>query len=385
MEAMIRHEILRWAMERAQVSIDAVAKHLTKPEKVEQWLRGEARPTFRQARELAKRLHIPFGYLFLSEPPEEKLPYPDFRTIKNEPTYHTSPAVIELLYDIERKQSWYHEYAVENGFEPVPHIGKFTRETPYKTVARDIRKVVGFDVLRKSSNKENYLYDLSDHIESLGILVLRSSYAGTGTQNSIQVEELRGLAVADPYAPLIFVNSSDTKSAQIFTIAHELAHLWIGQSGISDIDIAEEIHDKVEKYCNLVAAEILIPEKEFRKIWDDGADVLDNCESVARRYFVSKFVALKRAYDLDYIDYPQYEEYYHELWNEWERIKEQQKRSQGGNFYNSKPAKESKRLSRAVVEAAKEGRLLYADAMNLLNIKNLDTFNKFAEEVMGRL
>ena len=382
MQAMIQHDILKWAVERAQISIEVLSQKLfVKADKIEKWLNGEAKPTFKQAQNLAEKLHIPFGYLFLSEPPREELPIPDFRTIRNEPTYHISPYLTELIFDLDRKQHWYREYMVDNGYEPLSFVGSASVSVPVTILAREIKETIKWqNAFVKSRTKEDFIYEIIRNVEDIGIMVMRSSYAGTATQHTIRVEELRGLAIADSYAPLIFLNSADSRSAQVFTLAHELVHIWIGQSGISDLDFLSRHEEQIEKYCNSVAAEMLVPEEELKKLWDSNKKIIENCKSIAAHYYVSDFVVLKRAYDLRYIDYSVYKKQYDFLMQEWKKIKEQQK-SSGGNYYNTKPAKESKRFSTAVVEAALEGRLLYRDAMELLNIKSMKTFESYAKEL----
>lgn len=382
MQAMIQHDILQWAIARAQIRIDVLSQKLSvSADKIEKWLNGEARPTFKQAQNLAEKLHIPFGYLFLSEPPDEQLPIPDFRTIKNEPTYHISPYLTELIFDLDRKQRWYREYRVDNGYEPLPFVGSASASTPAVTLAQAIKETTQWqNAFEKSRTKEDFIYEMSRSVEDIGIMVMRSSYAGSATQHTIRVEELRGLAIADNYAPLIFLNSADSRSAQVFTLAHELVHIWIGESGISDLDFLARHEEQIEKYCNSVAAEMLVPEEEMTKLWDSHKQILENCKHIAARYHVSDFVVLKRAYDLRYIDYSAYKKQYDFLMEEWNKIKGQQKNS-GGNYYNTKPAKESKRFSAAVVEATLEGKLLYRDAMKLLNIKSTKTFENYAKEL----
>jgi len=380
MEAMIENNMLKWAVGRAQISIDTLSSKLSvKREKIEKWLSGEAKPTFRQAQTLAKKLHIPFGYLFLSEPPKEEIPFPDFRTIKNQPTYHQSAYLMELLYDLERKQQWYREYLIENGYERLSFVGSASMDTPTEVLAKEITSHFGMDALKRRVRKrEDFIYELTRQVEAIGIVVLRSSYAGTGTQNSIKVEELRGLAIADDYAPFIFINSADSNNAQVFTLMHELAHIWLGQSGISDIDlIADE--EKIEKYCNDVAAEVLLPQVWFRQSWKSEQSIEENLEQISKNQFVSQFVVLKRAYDVRFISFENYRQEYERLMREWEETKAQ--RPDGGNYYNSKPAKESRRLSLAIVESALEGKMLYRDALDLLNIKSMKTFNEFAKNL----
>ena len=381
MEAMIESHILKWAIERAQINVDGLSAKLSvKREKIEKWMSGEAKPTFKQAQNLAKKLHIPFGYLFLSEPPVEKIPFPDFRTIKNQPTYHQSAYLMELLYDLERKQNWYREYLIENGYDKLPFVGSVSIQIPAETVAKKIDNLLQLDKIRKqATGRETFIYELTRKVEEIGIIVLRSSYAGKGTQNSIRVEELRGLAIADDYAPLIFINSADANSAQVFTMAHELAHIWIGESGISDIDLNAD-EEKVEKYCNNVAAELILPKQQFIALWSTEQEIRENLQKISNSYYVSEFVVLKRAYDMRYVSYDTYRQMYETLIKEWEEIKNQ-KSERSGNYYNSKSAKESRRLSLAVIESTLEGKMLYRDALDLLNIKSMKTFNEYIEKL----
>lgn len=382
MQAMIQHDILRWAIERTQISIEVLSQKLSvKTDKIEKWINGESKPTFKQAQSLAEKLHIPFGYLFLSEPPKEELLIPDFRTIKNEPTYHISPYLTELIFDLDRKQHWYREYMIDNGYEPLSFVGSASASISVTTLAHKIKEFLGWqDAFEKSKSKEDFIYEISRHVEKIGIMVMRSSYAGSSTQHTVKVEELRGLAIADSYAPLIFLNSADTKSAQLFTLAHELVHIWIGESGISDLDLVSQHQEHIEKYCNSVAAQMLIPEEELKKLWDNRSPIIKNCKRIATLYYISDFVVLKRAYDLQIVDYDMYKQLYNDFIEEWQELKQYQK-SSGGNYYNSKPAKESKRFSIAVVETALEGRLFYRDAMQLLNIKSTKTFESYAKEL----
>ena len=177
MQAMIQHDILQWAIARAQIRIDVLSQKLSvSADKIEKWLNGEARPTFKQAQNLAEKLHIPFGYLFLSEPPDEQLPIPDFRTIKNEPTYHISPYLTELIFDLDRKQRWYREYRVDNGYEPLPFVGSASASTPAVTLAQAIKETTQWqNAFEKSRTKEDFIYEMSRSVEDIGIMVMRST------------------------------------------------------------------------------------------------------------------------------------------------------------------------------------------------------------------
>ncbi len=381
MQAMIKHDLLLWAVERAQIAMDVLSKKLSiKEEKLQRWIEGEELPTFKQAQKLANALQVPFGYLFLSEPPKEQLPVPDLRTIRDDPTYHMSANFKELLYDLDRKQRWYREYILENGAQRLEFIGKFSLQDTKASIVNDIREKLQWNSDMKGITKDNYLTEITKKIETLGVLVMRSSYIGSNTRKSLSVKEFRGLAISDPYAPLIYVNTADAKSAQIFTLSHELAHLWIGESGISDLQMFINFDNKIEKFCNEIAAELLVPEDEFKKYYDGSKSTEENCIFIADTYHVSFVMALKRAYDLKFISYEDYKEQYELEMARWEEIK-QHKRSGGGDYYKTAGARVSKLFSHSVISATLEGKLLYRDATKLLNIKKISTFENYLQEM----
>lgn len=380
MQAMIQPNLLLWAVERASATIDVLSKKLqVKEEKIKKWLDGEDKPTFKQAQKLAKTLGVPFGYLFLSEIPKEKLPLPDLRTIKDEPTYQISPIFKELLYDLDRKQRWYKEYIIENSADSLAFIGKFSLKSPKEEIVVDIKQQLQWNQNFNKSSKENYITSISKSAERLGILVMRSSYLGASTQKSLNVDEFRGLAISDEYAPLIFVNTADAKSAQIFTLAHELAHLWIGKSGISDLQMFINFDNQIEKFCNEIAAELLVPTNEFISLWNHDKSIAYNSKNLADNYLVSYVMIAKKAYDLQFIDYNEYSNFYQQQLRKWKEIKKE--KSRGGDYYRNTPIRTSKLFSESVISATLEGKLLYRDATKLLNIKKMTTFDKYIKEI----
>src|SRR3954466_10227662 len=145
-EALVSPEGLRWARKRAAISVDAVAEKLkTDTAKVLAWEEGAARPTFKQAEKIAAFFHIPFGFLFLPEPPVETLPIPDLRTRDGMPREGFSADVLDLLRDVMFKRDWYRDYLLDHGAEPLPFVGKFSSDAPADTVAADIRSVLRVD------------------------------------------------------------------------------------------------------------------------------------------------------------------------------------------------------------------------------------------------
>jgi len=372
--AFINPKLLHWAIERSGVSPESLTKRMNiKPEKMALWKQGDDKPTFPQAQKLARVLHIPFGYLFLSLPPTEKLLLPDLRTLKDDIFKSPTPDFLDLLNDVLSKLDWYREYLQEQNCIPLKFVGRFSAASNAEEVAKDIVSVLGLDrsLREKVRTWEEFLRTMISIAQEKGILVMRSGIVGNDTHRQLDVNEFRGFAISDEMAPLIFINGSDAKAAQIFTLAHELAHIWIGASGISNLDISQPSTRqtrKVELFCNQVAAEMLVPKNSFLKAWRNEISIDDNLHNLARYYRVSSLVVLRRAVDLGRIDKEQYYDLYHD---ELERFKGYRRvgGKTGGDFYASLFLRNSGALTSALVSSVREGKILYREASRMLGVK----------------
>ena len=349
--------------------LDHVAKKVNvKPEAVEAWLTGDARPTFRQAQMLAAALHVPFGYFFLKTPPEDDLPIPDLRTVASDPTRRLDVNFKDLLADILFKRDWYRDFLDEHDGEHLAFVGRFTIEADTKEVADDIRRTLfGDDGPAQAGSWEEYLRLLMSKAEEAGIWVMRNGIVGSNTHRPLSVQQFRGFAISDPVIPLIFINGKDAKAAQIFTLAHELAHIWLGESGISNVLIGESdfgVHRKLERKCNEIAAEFLVPEAGFAERWRPDGSVSGNADRLARYYRVSRIVVARRAFDLKIINEGDYRAFYAVESSRW---KAEASDSSGGSFYNTLPVRNGGRFTRSVVNQALSGRILLKHAASLLN------------------
>ena len=337
--------------------------------RLDQWERGQTQPTFSQARNIADRLHIPFGYLFLSNPPPEaSLPLPDLRTIEGTPPQPLSPDFLEAIHDAQRKQAWYRNELLEAGQSELELVGSFDISSSYKEIADNIQESVGIDeyMRRTSGSWEEFLRQLIDRVEDCGILVLRSGVVGNNNRRKFEVAEFRGFALADSFAPLVFINSQDSRAAQIFTLAHELSHIWINESGVSNPDFtvnSTHQNNQIERLCNRVAAEVLIPEEGFVSRWLDSDTVSNNVQRIARAFRVSAVAALRQALELGKVNDVSYREAYALA------VSKQTNISPGGNFLHSLTARNSRRFVSAVISATAEERLGQIDAARLLNVK----------------
>lgn len=374
--AKINPDILSWARERAQLSFSALAEKLgISEERLEAWEDGEKPMTFRQAQTFASKTHIPFGYLFLRQPPEEQLPLPDLRTVGGARPQRPSTELLDMARIVLQRQSWYHEYLAEQEAGVNPVVGRFSPSSDVSDVVGDMRKVLAIAHHPDRGSWEDYNRLLIKRIERAGILVMRQSFVGHWSR-PLSVSEFRGFAVADNVAPVIFVNTSDAPSAQLFTLIHELAHVWIGRSGISDGD--PDSHRREEVFCNAVAAEFLVPEKEFLPLWQDGLDDWrDNLALLEAHFHVSKWVLARRAQTLDKITLQQYRLYVAEM---LERHRQRESSGGGPTYYRARHSQISDRFSRAVVSEALSGRLLLRDAGHLLGMKP-NNISKYAREL----
>lgn len=370
-KALINGKILTWARQRAAIDPDELAASINVKEgQLMVWESGEDYPTFWQAQNLAKKLLIPFGYLFLETPPTIAPQIADLRTVRTEQRNKFSLEFEDILNDAQRKQNWYREQLLHEGAEKLAFIGKFTIADSAQEVAQDIRNLLGInpELRIRSISLEDFLSKAIEKVEAHGILVLRNGVVGNNNHRKLSVQEFRGFVLSDPLAPLIFINNNDTQAAKIFTLAHELAHLWINESGVSNIDpdsgTTVPVND-IERFCNKVAAEVLVPQQLFIESWDKNASLQQNLNTLCRLFRVSVPVILIRAKTLGKItDQAFYEEY-----PKYNAARPSKEFKNGGNSKNTLPVRNSKMLTRAIISSALEGNTLYREAARLLGIK----------------
>jgi Zn-dependent peptidase ImmA (M78 family) len=381
-KAYITPELLRWAREReGLIPLEAAQRLHVSLELWEEWESGYALPTLRQAEELANRLNVPLGYLFLSEPRTERLPIPDIRTMADETPAAPSVDLRDVVNDVLLKQEWYRDYQESEGAEPLRFIKSFSEQDDPVTVASDIRKTIGInEVLRQEAHGlDEYLRKLILRIEAVGILVLRSRIVYNNVRRPLDHTEFRGFAISDPFAPLIFINGRDAKAAQVFTLAHELAHLWIGSTGISNPDQAlpSQRSNETERYCNRVAAETLVPAADFQMRWSSTESLQNNLEHLSDYYRVSTLVILRRAYELQQITYDAYHEAYKVL---AARRPSAPSNSGGGDPFVNFITRNGRTFTAALIAAVREGSIPYRDAARMLHVK-VDTIGGIAKKL----
>jgi Zn-dependent peptidase ImmA (M78 family) len=373
----VRPEMLRWAYERAGFEVGELTHRIPQ---LPAWERGEKRPTLKQLEGFARATHTPVGYLFLPEPPVERVPIPDFRTVANARRGHPSPDLLDTVYLCQQRQEWYREFARFVGDPPLPFVGSVRVTDDVVETAARIRHALGFDLeeRRQIPTWTDTLRRFIEQADALGVLVMVNGVVGSNNTRKLDPQEFRGFALADPHAPLVFINGADTKAAQMFTLAHELAHVWLGQSALSDAQAVAAPEHQVESWCNQVAAELLVPLEIFRATYDRRAELRPELGRLARRFKVSTLVVLRRIFDAGGLNreafWPAYEA-------ELARILALPKGSGGGDFYLTLGARAGKRFARALVTSTLEGRSSFTEAFRLLGFQKMATFRELGHSL----
>lgn len=371
----VNPELVRWARTRAGLEVDDLAKKFPK---IADWESGDVLPTFKQLEEFARATHVPFGYMFLPEKPEIPMPIPDFRTLRNVERDTVSPDLLDTIYTMQRRQSWLREERLEAGAEPLSFVGSAQLADDPAAVGREMRLLVGLGDGWAATIRswQDAVSALRQSIEGLGVMAVVNGIVGNNTHRKLDVEEFRGFALVDDMAPMIFVNGSDAKSAQMFTLAHELAHVSLGPvgSGLSGFPGIFPEGGEVELFCDHAAAEFLVPEAEFRDGWQEARRDAAPFETLARQFKVSPIVIGRRAMDLHLVDRRTFFDFY-EAYTQEERRRT--RGSSGGDFYKNQNFRVGRLFAVSVVRAAKEGRIGFKDAYDLTGL-NGGAFHEYA-------
>lgn len=356
--------MLTWAIERSgKDSCEYLANH----PKVKEWVEGLNKPTLKQLERFAKELFVPMGYLFLPTPPMETMPIPLFRRMKDKLDVN----VYDTVNELQERQEWLSGYLHQHDFDKVEFVGIHRVEDGIGEVCASMRRILGLPInwMMEYSKVDDALKFLTETIENLGVVVSYNSVVGFNNKRPLAVDECRGFALVDEYAPFIFVNSRDAKYAQMFTLVHEFAHVLTGYSaGLGNSDITKT--NATEQFCDAVAAAFLVPETLLREVW---TEVGENYDILSKKLKVSRFVIARCAKDYGLIS----KEHYFALYQKWMSEPHVAKPAKGGGGDFRRTA--IKRVSRLflihVNNAVESNSMLYMDAFRLTGLKG-DTFRK---------
>lgn len=369
----INSDIINWAITRAGNSLE---EFFQKNPSVEEWIKGNKKPTIKQLEDFTHKVHVPFGYMFLNKPPKEDIPIPFFRTGKAK-TDKVSLNVYHTIQLIGERQNWLTNYLKESEYPDLEYVGKYDEKSNYFEIVKDIRDSLKLPTnwASKMGTWEEALDYLTLQIEEIGIIVNFNGIVGNNTRRKIPVEECRGFVLVNTKAPFLFINSADAKAAQMFTLIHELAHIWLGESAGFDNQQMLPANDPVEKLCDQVAAEFLVPELFLKEKWKDSKDI----KYLSRVFKVSPIVIVRRCMDLNLITKTAFFDFYNNYIQDYQFKKDNLK--SGGNFYATAKKRISLRFASFVNNAVNENNLLYRDAYRLTSLKG-NTYEKFINEYL---
>jgi Zn-dependent peptidase ImmA (M78 family) len=375
-------QTLEWASKKIGLTISDVATLVAKrANDIENIKNGKM--TFAQATKFATVTKQPLGFLFLDTPVEDYKPeIPDLRTRPNRQPL--SENFYNIFKDISYKQEWYKEYLLSINASDLDFVGSFDAQASALDIANSIRKTLNlsFSDSLAAATIDEYYKVVSDKAESAGILVMRNSVVKNSTRKSLNPDEFLGFAISDKFAPTIFINAADKTAAKIFTIVHELAHIWLGVTSVSDDAITND--NAIEQKCNAVAAEVLVPKAQFETEWSalpESKEIHEKLYVLRQKFKVSEMALARVALTHNKISQDTYGSIYRKQLDEIKRLEalnKLKKKSDGGpSAKYTYPIRNSKTLTNTVTGLVESGRVSLKQASLLLNIST----NKIANYV----
>ncbi|MGC6529580.1 MAG: ImmA/IrrE family metallo-endopeptidase [Candidatus Puniceispirillaceae bacterium] len=381
--AYIKPSMLSWARKRCGFNQAVIAEKLkVKVDKVKAWEAGDEHPAMGRAKDFAKKTYIPFGYLYLNEPPEIKMPVADFRSGIGKKTSVGEVNLYDFIQDVVYKKEWYEEYLSDVGtnYRSSHFQGKYSLNDSTNSIAENIRDFIGLGVPPYNNRRGStsaFWTDIWKLCENAGLWVMRTGYVGSNTYRRIPQSTCRGMALKSDFLPIIWVNTQ-SDSARSFTIMHELAHIFLGEEGVSNFDQedAYQKYQKLERKCDEIAAEVLVPMGSFVDAWNRHQNIEENLSALQRVYAVSKFVLLRRAYETEIISKQQFDD-------EYEILKSDvvPSRGAGGDSNRNLIAKNGRSFVQAVLAQLREGNVHYPEALNLLNVGKYSVLDSLYEKL----
>ncbi|MDR1227408.1 MAG: ImmA/IrrE family metallo-endopeptidase [Azoarcus sp.] len=365
----VQPALFLWARTSVGLGIDDVAQMLKrKPEEIEAWERGDAAPSYAQLEKLAYQIYKrPLALFFLPEPPQEELPQREFRTL---PDTDMRSLARDTYLHIRKAHAY--QLALKDIFDSRNPSHRRILEQIYLSPKRDvqeqaqeIRSVLKIEMVRQTGwrNDETALKEWRKAVEEAGIFVFKSHF---------KQEEISGFCLTDGQFPLIYLNNHTTKTRQIFSLMHELAHLLIRVNGLSKFEFSyiERLarpERELEIFCNAVAAEVLMPAEDFRQQAISAPTNLENASdefftAIASRYGVSREAVLRRFLDQKRVG----RQFYEQKAKYWAK---QKKKTGGGNWYLNQGAYISDRFAKEVVSRHYRQQISLEQAADFLGIK----------------
>jgi Zn-dependent peptidase ImmA (M78 family) len=350
---------------------------------LKEWRTGAKNPTFNEIEAVSKKTRIPLGYFFLQTPPKEKIKLMEYRTIASAESENPSRDLIDTIADMEQIVDWTRDYLISEGSEVNPIVGKLKNETNIEVIAGYIRQVLGLSV-NWFETKETSFNHLRDRMSEAGIIIMMNGIVRNNTHRPLNINEFRAFTIIDRFAPLIFINATDSASGKLFSLVHEFVHICLGVNDLyNDKYSTNKGVNKLETLCNAVAAEILVPASLFGSTWDNLSSQLTSIDEtigmVAGFFKCGHIIIARKALDTGKIVQATYDEIVRKAINNYNEQK-RAKNKNGGDFYRTKGSRIDKRFLTFVVDSVSRGKTLYCEAFRLTDT-NRHTFSELIERM----
>lgn len=379
----IQPAIISWAL--SQTSEEKLGTKLV--ENIKQWLDGTKSPTFNQIEDFSKKSHIPLGYFFLQTPPVEQISLLEYRTLDSIELTNASRNLIDTIHEMEAVQEWMVNYRKEWNYDTISVVGSLKDITDISVIADTIRKDLGLNVewYKECGNPSEAFSKVRGLLEECGIVVMMNGIVGKNTHRALDVNEFRAFAMVDEWAPLIFINGADSAGGRLFSLFHEIVHLWIGENDLyNDRRYSANGVKPIEVTCNAVAGELMVPKAVFLEKWNNNTndDTHEKIKELARMFRCSGSVIARRALDNKKIDQNVYNKVIADAIEAY--IQAKQEKSSGGDYYRVARSKLDGVFVRALCESVNSGRTSFTEAYRLTNTTS-KTFSEVASGLGGVL
>jgi Zn-dependent peptidase ImmA (M78 family)/DNA-binding XRE family transcriptional regulator len=385
--AYVNNELLIWARSKTpfETTLDVESKIKISASKIDSWEKGEDLPSITEAKKLAKLYKVPFASFFLSEPPlNEPKQYVDRRTNINTIYHNISYELWSEIEHINANRNKIMDYTDE--YDYYDSLPTFDKNDSIKFIADTIREFLGLKLPYKNKSAyNNGAYNFYKNIfEAHGIIVMNVK--------DVELEEMKGISIYYDKFPIIIINKMDYDRAKAFSLMHELAHLVRRSSSLCLIDF-DERNDDEEKLCDKIAAEILMPEKEFNEIsnkmiMEYGGWSKLCLDVISDKFAVSSTSVVMRLYELKKISKNEYVRIYKMLENDFalnkEIIDNKNKEKEVVLPYDKRFLnKEGRLFTRMIISAYYKGNISYGEMCHILNISSKYIY-KLEQAVMLR-
>ena len=379
----IQPAIISWAL--SQTSEEKLGAKLV--ENIKHWLDGTKSPTFNQIEDFSKKSHIPLGYFFLQTPPVEQISLLEYRTLDSIEMTTTSRNLIDTIHEMESVQEWMVNYRKELNYNTIGVVGCLKYSTDISVIADTIRKDLGLvdEWYKECGNPSEAFNKVRGLLEECGIIVMMNGIVGKNTHRALDVNEFRAFAMVNEWAPLIFINGADSAGGRLFSLFHEIVHLWIGENDLyNDRKYSTHGIKPIEITCNAVAGELMVPKAAFFEKWNSNTndDIFEKIKELARTFRCSSSVIARRALDNNKIDKNVYNQVIEDAIEAY--IQAKQEKSSGGDYYRVARSKLDGVFVRALCESVNSGRTSFTEAYRLTNTTS-KTFSEVASGLGGVL